>query len=170
MDKNKIISIKRKRKARLRKRAGGANILVRGFGGVLGIVLLALLLVAAAAARAEVTNAGLVGLAVDDSIHYLARYRRAYLQTMDAEAAMRITLIQVGPPIVATSLAISMGFSILMFSNFSPTAVFGMLMMLAMALALFTGAASFFASFCERIIRESKSLSLSRSLVFSSLN
>jgi diguanylate cyclase (GGDEF)-like protein len=80
-----------------------------------------------------------VGLAVDDSIHYLARYRRAYLHTMDAEAAMRITLTQVGPPIAATSLAISAGFSILMFSNFSPTAVFGMLMMLAMASALSGG-------------------------------
>ena len=32
MDRNKIISIKRKRNARLRKQAGGANILIRGLG------------------------------------------------------------------------------------------------------------------------------------------
>ena len=37
MDKNKIISIKRKRTARLRKRAGGANIMIRGVGGIVGI-------------------------------------------------------------------------------------------------------------------------------------
>jgi diguanylate cyclase (GGDEF)-like protein len=77
-----------------------------------------------------------VGLAVDDTIHFLARYRLAYLQEMDSQAAMRTTLVQLGRPIISTSVAVSAGFSILMLSSFTPTAVFGMLMMLAMLSAL----------------------------------
>lgn len=76
-----------------------------------------------------------IGLAVDDTIHYLANYKRAYTEQMDAVAAMRVTLGQVGRPMVATSLAICAGFSILMLSNFKPTAVFGLLTMLAMVSA-----------------------------------
>jgi hypothetical protein len=76
------------------------------------------------------------GLAVDDSIHYLSRYKSAYKQEMDSIAAMRRTLMHIGQPIIATSVTISAGFSILILSNFRPTAVFGMLMMLAMASAL----------------------------------
>ena len=80
-----------------------------------------------------------LGLAVDDTIHYLVRYKKAYAQEMDSIAAMRRTLMHIGQPIVATTIAISAGFSILMISNFRPTAVFGLLMMLAMASALSGG-------------------------------
>ncbi len=80
-----------------------------------------------------------VGLSVDDTIHYLARYKRAYKLEMDPTAAMRTTLTQVGWPIVTTSMAISAGFSILMLSIFTPTAVFGLLMVLAMASAMSGG-------------------------------
>lgn len=80
-----------------------------------------------------------LGLAVDDTIHFLTRYKLAYAQEMDSAAAMRRTMAHIGQPIVATSLAISAGFSILMLSSFTPTAVFGLLMMLAMASALIGG-------------------------------
>jgi diguanylate cyclase (GGDEF)-like protein len=80
-----------------------------------------------------------VGLAVDDTIHFLARYRLAYSQEMDSQAAMRTTLVQLGRPIISTSVAVSAGFSILMLSSFTPTAVFGLLMMLAMLSALSGG-------------------------------
>jgi CRP-like cAMP-binding protein len=80
-----------------------------------------------------------LGLAVDDTIHYLVRYKKAYAQEMDSIAAMRRTLMHIGQPIVATTIAISAGFSILMISSFTPTAVFGLLMMLAMASALSGG-------------------------------
>jgi hypothetical protein len=80
-----------------------------------------------------------LGLAVDDTIHYLVQYKKAYAQEMDSIAAMRRTLLYIAQPIVATTVAISAGFSILMFSVFTPTAVFGLLMMLAMASALSGG-------------------------------
>jgi len=76
-----------------------------------------------------------IGLAVDDTIHYLANYKRTYGEEMDTVAAMCSTLRQVGRPMVATSIAIIAGFSILMLSNFTPTAVFGLLTMLAMVSA-----------------------------------
>lgn len=80
-----------------------------------------------------------LGLAVDDTIHYLVHYKKAYALEMNATTAMRRTLTYIGRPIVATSVAISAGFSILMFSNFTPTAVFGLLVMLAMASSLSGG-------------------------------
>ena len=80
-----------------------------------------------------------LGLAVDDTIHYLVRYKIAYTQKMDSIAAMRQTLTHLGQPIFATSVTISAGFSILMLSSFTPTAVFGLLMMLVMASALTSG-------------------------------
>jgi predicted RND superfamily exporter protein len=80
-----------------------------------------------------------MGLAVDDTIHYLARYRLAYRRELNSAAAIRTTLNQVGPPIVSTSVAICAGFSILMLSSFTPTAVFGLLMTLAMVYALSGG-------------------------------
>jgi predicted RND superfamily exporter protein/GGDEF domain-containing protein len=80
-----------------------------------------------------------LGLAVDDTIHYLVRYKMAYAQEMDSIAAMRQTLIHLGQPIVATSVTISAGFSVLLLSSFTPTAVFGLLMMLVMASALIGG-------------------------------
>ena len=80
-----------------------------------------------------------LGLAVDDTIHYLVQYKKAYALELDSTAAMRRTLMYIGRPIVVTSVAISAGFSILVFSSFTPTAVFGLLMMLAMASSLSGG-------------------------------
>jgi diguanylate cyclase (GGDEF)-like protein len=66
-------------------------------------------------------------------------YKRTYANELDPRAAMCATLIQVGRPMVSTSIAISAGFSILMLSRFTPTAIFGLLMMLTMASALASG-------------------------------
>ncbi len=77
-----------------------------------------------------------VGLAIDDIIHYLVRYNREFKKDLDKDRALRDTVIGVGRPIIFTSLTISMGFSILIFSHFSPTAIFGFLMVVTMLLAL----------------------------------
>ncbi len=80
-----------------------------------------------------------VGLSVDDTIHYLTSYKRTYAKELNPRAAMCATLRQVGRPIVSTTIAICAGFSILIFSSFTPTAIFGLLMMLTMASALASG-------------------------------
>jgi len=77
-----------------------------------------------------------VGLAIDDIIHYLVRYSREFKKDLDKDRALRDTVTGVGSPIIFTSLTISMGFFILIFSHFSPTAIFGFLMVVTMLLAL----------------------------------
>ncbi len=77
-----------------------------------------------------------VGLAIDDIIHYLVRYSREFKKDLDKDRALRDTVTGVGSPIIFTSLTISMGFFILIFSHFSPTANFGFLMVVTMLLAL----------------------------------
>jgi len=77
-----------------------------------------------------------IGLAVDDTIHYLFRYNREFRKDLDSNRALSETLKQVGRPIVFTTLTICLGFSILMFSSFKPTAVFGIMMAITMLSAL----------------------------------
>jgi predicted RND superfamily exporter protein len=77
-----------------------------------------------------------IGLAVDDTIHYLHRYNREFKKHLDKDRALRDTIMSVGRPIVFTTITISIGFFILVFSSFKPTAVFGLLMVLTMLAAL----------------------------------
>jgi uncharacterized protein len=77
-----------------------------------------------------------IGLAVDDTIHYLVRYNREFKRDLDKTRALGDTLRKVGRPIVFTTLCVGLGFSVLMLSNFKPTAVFGMMMVITMFSAL----------------------------------
>jgi len=77
-----------------------------------------------------------IGLAVDDTIHYLHRYNREFRKDLNKDRALRDTIKSVGKPIIFTTLTISVGFSILLFSHFQPTATFGFLMVVTMLLAL----------------------------------
>lgn len=77
-----------------------------------------------------------IGLAVDDTIHYLVRYNTEFKKDLDKDRAMRETIQAVGRPILFTSLTIGLGFSVLMFSHFQPTAVFGLLMVITTVSAL----------------------------------
>jgi uncharacterized protein len=77
-----------------------------------------------------------IGLAVDDTIHYLVRYNSEFKKDLDKDRAMRETILAVGRPILYTSLTIGIGFSVLLFSHFQPTAVFGLLMVITSVSAL----------------------------------
>lgn len=77
-----------------------------------------------------------IGLAVDDTIHYLYRYNREFKKDLDKDRALRDTIKNIGKPIIFTSLTISIGFFVLMFSHFKPTATFGFLMVITMLTAL----------------------------------
>jgi predicted RND superfamily exporter protein len=77
-----------------------------------------------------------IGLAVDDTIHYLNRYNFEFKKDLDKDRALRDTIKQVGKPIITTSLTISIGFLVLMVSQFKPTAIFGFLMVITMITAL----------------------------------
>ena len=77
-----------------------------------------------------------IGLAVDDTIHYLVRYNREFKKNLDDELALKETIKHVGRPIVFTTLTIGVGFSILTLSSFKPTAIFGVMMVITMFSAL----------------------------------
>ncbi len=77
-----------------------------------------------------------IGLAVDDTIHYLVRFNREFRKDLDDRRAMRAALMHIGRPIIYTTITISLGFAVLLFSSFKPTAIFGGMMIITMVAAL----------------------------------
>ena len=77
-----------------------------------------------------------VGIAVDNCIHYVYRFRESYELTSNYQETVAICNQTVGRAIKNTSLTIVVGFSILIFSNFWPTIYFGIFTALAMLIAL----------------------------------
>jgi len=79
-----------------------------------------------------------IGIAVDDTIHYLYRYRHEYAKSGDYIAAMQSAHTSIGHAMTYTSLAISVGFLVLILSAFTPTIYFGLLTVVVMLVALAT--------------------------------
>ncbi|MBT6831048.1 MAG: MMPL family transporter [Rhodospirillaceae bacterium] len=77
-----------------------------------------------------------IGIAVDNGIHYIYRFREEYAQTKDYVETMRICHSSIGKAVFYTTLTIIIGFVILVFSNFNPTIYFGVLIAAAMFIAL----------------------------------
>ena len=77
-----------------------------------------------------------IGIAVDNCIHYVYRYREYYSETNDHFKTIELCQSTVGKAIQNTSFTIIIGFSILIFSNFYPTIYFGIFTALAMLIAL----------------------------------
>jgi predicted RND superfamily exporter protein len=68
-----------------------------------------------------------IGIAVDDTIHYMLGYHEALQTGRTREAAILETLRAVGRPILIISVALSTGFLIVCLSNFDPVRHFGIL-------------------------------------------
>ncbi len=77
-----------------------------------------------------------IGIAVDNTIHYIHRYKLEYNETKDLELSMFNSHGSIGRAMFYTSTIIMIGFSILVFSNFIPTIYFGLLTMVAMFMAI----------------------------------
>lgn len=77
-----------------------------------------------------------IGIAVDDTIHYIHRFHEELPIDNDYVATMKRCHGSIGKAMYYTSLTIIAGFSILAFSNFNPTVYFGLLTSLAMLVAL----------------------------------
>jgi len=77
-----------------------------------------------------------VGIAVDDTIHYIHRFREEFEATGSYYQAMERSHGTIGYAMYYTSITIIIGFSILALSNFIPTILFGLLTGLAMLIAL----------------------------------
>jgi len=77
-----------------------------------------------------------IGIAVDNSIHYIYRFKEEFLKHKDYEKTLKICNSTVGVAILNTSITIVFGFSILVFSKFIPTIYFGVFTGIAMLLAM----------------------------------
>jgi predicted RND superfamily exporter protein len=77
-----------------------------------------------------------IGMAVDNTIHFLHRFREELDVAKDYPLALQKTIEVVGPPMVYTSLVLAVGFFILALSTFVPAMNFGFLSGIAVVGAL----------------------------------
>ena len=77
-----------------------------------------------------------IGIAVDNSIHYIYRFREEFEKLNDYHKTLDKCHKTVGIAILNTSITIVFGFSILVLSNFIPTIYFGIFTGIAMLLAM----------------------------------
>ena len=77
-----------------------------------------------------------IGIAVDNTIHYIHRFTLEHKQTNDTKISMFNSHSSIGRAMFYTSTIIMIGFSVLVLSNFMPTIYFGILTMIAMLMAI----------------------------------
>ena len=77
-----------------------------------------------------------IGIAVDNSIHYIYRFKEEFSKSKNYINTLKICHSTVGVAILNTSITIVFGFSILVLSNFIPTIYFGVFTGIAMLLAM----------------------------------
>ncbi len=77
-----------------------------------------------------------IGIAVDDTIHYIHRFREERAEGYEDLKAMHQAHHSVGRAMFYTSITIIIGFSILGFSSFNPTIYFGLFTGMAMLVAM----------------------------------
>jgi len=104
-----------------------AAFFILGIIGVLGIPLDMMTITIAAIT---------IGIAVDNSIHYIYRFKEEFSIIKDYNKTLQICHSTVGVAILNTSITIIFGFSILVLSKFIPTIYFGLFTGLAMLLAM----------------------------------
>ena len=77
-----------------------------------------------------------IGIAVDDTIHFICEYQRLKKEGLSTQKTISETIITKGQPIILTSLIMSGGFGVLLFASFIPTIQFGLLSALIMLFAV----------------------------------
>ena len=77
-----------------------------------------------------------IGIAVDNSIHYIYRFKEEFNKLKDYNKTLKTCHSTVGVAILNTSITIVFGFSILVLSKFIPTIYFGIFTGIAMLLAM----------------------------------
>jgi predicted RND superfamily exporter protein len=77
-----------------------------------------------------------IGIAVDDTIHYMTRFRKEVQNNPEEVTAAFRSLASTGRAMYLTSFILTVGFSVLVFSHFKPIIYFGSLMAVTMVSAL----------------------------------
>lgn len=78
----------------------------------------------------------IIGIAVDDTIHFMTHYRVALARTRSMEQALRSTVQRVGKAVMFTTMILGLGFAILSFSDYLGMAKIGFFGSLAIFVAL----------------------------------
>lgn len=76
------------------------------------------------------------GIAVDDTIHFLSKYKLARVSGKSIEESLEICYTETGKAIVITTIILFFGFLVLIFSNSLPTNIVGMLISVTLVAAL----------------------------------
>jgi len=76
-----------------------------------------------------------IGIAVDNTIHYLYRFRE-FKKSKTMIESINLTNLSAGLAVLTTSITIALGFSILSLSSFIPTVIFGIFTSMAMIFAM----------------------------------
>lgn len=77
-----------------------------------------------------------IGIAVDDTLHFMIRYNKEMLRLKDQKKAMEVCIHSEIRPVFSTSIALAFGFAVLAFSQFVTIIQFGLLSALVMFVAL----------------------------------
>lgn len=78
----------------------------------------------------------IIGIAVDDTIHFMTHYRLELIRTRHMAQALRSTIANVGTAVMYTSMVLGLGFAILSFSDYLGMAKIGFFGSLAIFVAL----------------------------------
>ena len=77
-----------------------------------------------------------LGIAVDDTVHFIVGYHRHRIRGQGKNEAIRSTLSKVGPSLIVTTITACIGFFTLSQSAFPPISNFGLLAGIAIIVAL----------------------------------
>ena len=77
-----------------------------------------------------------IGLGVDDTIHYIGRYLRKRRQNVCRRESIQKALTEAGKPIIFTSIILFFGFFVLLFASLTINIYFGLLVCIAVLVAL----------------------------------
>jgi predicted RND superfamily exporter protein len=77
-----------------------------------------------------------IGLADDDSIHFVSRVRSKLAEGVDVVVALRDSLVEVGRALVYSAFALCGGFAVMLTASFVGAIYFGLLTMLTILIAL----------------------------------
>ncbi len=77
-----------------------------------------------------------IGLAVDDTVHFMHNFRRYELLYNDVDKAVRLTLLTTGRAMIVTTIVLSFGFFVFMFASMSNIFNFGLLTGIAIIIAV----------------------------------
>jgi predicted RND superfamily exporter protein len=89
-------------------------------------------------AGVSIVFAVIFGIAVDDTIHFLSKYKLALQNNLSTEEALAVTFIETGKAICLTSIILFFGFLIMLFSIHPPSVTIGLLISITLLSALFS--------------------------------